>query len=54
MTHVGKEIRFRQVSLVRHGHGVVQFQFELLARGIVCAYQQIADDGVLRVAERCD
>ena len=39
MAHVGKEIRFRPVGLFRNGPGVVQFHFDLLARGIVGADQ---------------
>ena len=54
MAHIGKEIRFRPVGFLRDGHGVVQFRFDLLARGVVGADQQVADDFVPRVAQRRD
>jgi hypothetical protein len=39
-----RKVRFREVGLFAHGHGVVQLQFDLLAHGIVGADQQVADD----------
>ena len=54
MAHAGEEIRFREVGLFRDGHGLVQFQLDLLAHGIVGADQQVADDVAVVVAQRRD
>ena len=54
MAHAGQEVGFREVCLLRHGHGLVELQLDLLAHGIVGADQQVADDVAVVVAQRRD
>ncbi|MCY1174432.1 hypothetical protein D9M73_146340 [compost metagenome] len=54
MAHAGQKIRLRLVGFFRHRHGIFQFQLDLLAHGVVGAYQQVADDVAVVIAQRRD